>query len=125
MNDKRTDDNKIEIALGNLLRYGTLLSAAVIALGGIAYLATDGSQSPNYGVFHGEPPELISVRGIVADAFGFHSRGVMQFGLLLLVATPISRVIGALVAFALERDVKYVVVSSLVLAALLYSLLAS
>jgi uncharacterized membrane protein len=50
---------------------------------------------------------------------------MIQLGILLLVATPIARVMGALVSFALRRDVTYAVISSLVLAALLYSLLAS
>jgi uncharacterized membrane protein len=115
----------IEIVLGNLLRWGTLISAIVIALGGIAYLVTSGGQTPHYDAFHGEPSDLRSVDGIVVDALAWHSRGVIQLGLLLLMATPIARVIGALVAFALRRDAKYVVISSLVLAALLYGLLAS
>ena len=49
----------------------------------------------------------------------------MQLGLLLLVATPMARVVAALVGFVRQRDLVYVVVSSLVLATLLYSLLAS
>ncbi len=125
MNQHRAGGESIEIVLGNLLRWGTLISAAVIALGGIAYLVTNGGETPHYDAFHGEPSDLRSAYGIVVDALQWHSRGVIQLGLLLLVATPIARVIGALVAFALRRDAKYVVVSSLVLAALLYSLLAS
>ena len=125
MSQNRAGGESIEILLGNLLRWGTLISATVIALGGIAYLATSGGETPHYEAFHGEPSGLRSVPGIVADALAWHSGGVIQLGLLLLVATPIARVIGALVAFALRRDAKYVVISSLVLAALLYSLLAS
>jgi len=125
MNQNRAGGESIEVVLGNLLRGGTLISAAVIALGGIVYLVTSGPQTPHYEVFRGEPSDLRSVYGIVVDALDWHSRGVIQLGLLLLVATPIARVIGALVAFALRRDAKYVVISSLVLAALLYSLLAS
>jgi uncharacterized membrane protein len=125
MSQNRADGESIEIVLGNLLRWGTLISAAVITLGGIGYLMTSGGETPDYGVFRGEPAGLRSIAGIVTNAFARHSSGVIQLGLLLLVATPIARVIGALVAFALRRDLKYVVISSLVLAALLYSLLAS
>lgn len=125
MNQKRTDGESIEIVLGNVLRWGTLISAAVIALGGIAYLSSDGGDTPHYEAFHGEPTALQTVWGIVADARARHAQGIIQFGLLLLVATPIMRVVGALVAFALRRDLQYAIVSSLVLAALLYSLLAS
>jgi uncharacterized membrane protein len=125
MSDKPANSESIEIVLGNVLRWGTVISAVVIALGGAAYLYTSGGDAPHYATFRGEPPELSSVLGVVADAAGFDARGVIQLGILLLVATPIARVMGALVSFALRRDVTYTVISSLVLAALLYSLLAS
>lgn len=125
MNDSHPNGESIEIVLGNVLRWSTIISAVVIAAGGIGYLIVNGGETPDYETFRGEPTDLRSVEGIVAHAAQFHWRGVIQVGLLLLVATPIARVIGALVAFALRRDVKYVVISSLVLAALLYSLLAS
>jgi uncharacterized membrane protein len=125
MSDQPDSGHSIEIVLGTLLRYGTILSATVIALGGVAYLWTSGGEAPHYGVFRGEPQELSTVRGIARDALALDPRGVIQLGVLLLVATPIARVIGALVAFAWQRDRTYVVVSSLVLAALLYGLLVS
>jgi uncharacterized membrane protein len=47
---------------------------------------------------------------------------VIQFGLLLLVATPVARVVFAMVAFARQHDYMYVIVSLIVLIVLLYSL---
>jgi uncharacterized membrane protein len=43
---------------------------------------------------------------------------------LLLVATPVARVAFSIVGFALERDRLYVVITTIVLAILLYSLIA-
>jgi uncharacterized membrane protein len=60
------------------------------------------------------------VSGIVADAFRLHSPAIIQLGILLLIGTPIARVLFSLVAFALQRDVIYVVVTLLVLAVLVY-----
>lgn len=125
MNQPQDNGASIEISLGRVLRLGTLISAVVIALGGVAFLVTGGGDAPHYEAFHGESSELKSVPAILADAVQWHPRGVIQLGMLLLVATPIARVIGALVAFAARRDVAYVVISLLVLAALLYGLLAS
>jgi uncharacterized membrane protein len=125
MSEPPKDTEPIEIVLGNLLRFGTVISASVIALAGAAYLWSAGGDTPDYGAFRGESAKLRSVADIVADAARFNTRGMIQLGILLLVATPIARVIGALVAFAMRRDVTYVVVSALVLAGLLYSLLAS
>jgi uncharacterized membrane protein len=60
--------------------------------------------------------------GIVKDALTFQGRGLIQLGLLLLIATPIARVAFSVAAFALQRDRLYVVVTLIVLAVLIYSL---
>jgi uncharacterized membrane protein len=47
---------------------------------------------------------------------------VIQLGLLLLVATPVARVAFSILAFALQRDRTYVIITLIVLGVLLYSL---
>ncbi len=108
--------------MGNLLRAGVILAAAVVLLGGIAYLLQSGGSQPTYHVFEGEPADLRSLQGIVSDAFAFQARGVIQLGLLLLIATPIARVCFSVYAFVRERDGFYVAVTLIVLATLLYGL---
>jgi uncharacterized membrane protein len=49
-------------------------------------------------------------------------RAIIQFGLLVLIATPIARVAFSLVGFAMEGDRKYMVITSIVLAVLLYGI---
>jgi uncharacterized membrane protein len=115
-------DQEIEEIIGNLLRIGVLLSAAVVAVGGVLYLIKYGASRPHYGLFRGEPQDLRSVPRIVQDALDGHSRGIIQLGLLLLIATPIARVIFSIYAFAREKDRMYVVVTLIVLAVLIYSL---
>ncbi len=115
----------VEILIGRLLRVGVLTSAAFVLVGAVVYLAGNGAGRPHYGVFRGEPGALRSVSGIVADAFALNGRGIIQLGLLLLVATPIARVALSVAAFAAERDRFYVVVTLLVLGLLLFSLLWS
>jgi uncharacterized membrane protein len=51
--------------------------------------------------------------------------GILQLGLLLLIATPIARVIFSVFAFALEGDRMYVAFTLVVLTVLLYSLFGS
>ena len=50
-----------------------------------------------------------------------HGRGLIQLGVLLMIATPVIRVVFAVVAFALEKDWIYTGVSCFVLAILTYS----
>jgi len=116
-------DPRLQQVVGNLLRFGVLLAAAVVLMGGIAYLAAHAAAVPDYHVFRGQPENLRSLAGIVRSALALDERGVIQFGLVLLVATPIARVAIAGVAFAFERDRAYVLVALLVLALLLWSLI--
>jgi uncharacterized membrane protein len=115
-------DEKIDQIISILLRSGVLISALVVLGGGIFYLILYGATLPDYGVFRGEPADLRSVSGIVKDVLSFDSRGIIQFGLLILVATPVARVVFSILAFALQRDRTYVIVTLIVLAVLLYSL---
>ena len=119
---ERWTDKRVESIVGNLLRAGVLLSAVVVLAGGILYLIHYGGNAPDYRVFRGEPEELKGLTGIVKDALSLHRRALIQFGLLLLIATPVARVVFAVIAFALQRDVTYVIISLIVLTTLLFSL---
>jgi uncharacterized membrane protein len=118
-------DQKLENMVGNLLRAGVSLSALVVLFGGIIYLARHGREPASYNVFHGEPSDLKSLGGIVRYAFGFHGRGIIQLGLLLLIATPVLRVVLSIWGFAEEHDRMYMIFTGIVLIVLLYSLLGS
>lgn len=50
-------------------------------------------------------------------------RGIIQLGLLILIATPIARVAFSVFGFLAEKDRMYAGFTMLVLAILLYSLL--
>jgi uncharacterized membrane protein len=115
-------DRKVVDLIGNLLRTGVILSAAVVFTGAVVYLARHGTEPADYRVFHGEPGELRTVRGVLQAAFSFQGRGIIQLGLLLLIATPVARVALSIVGFAAERDRTYVGCAFIVLGILLYSL---
>ena len=115
-------DERLEIIVGRLLRTGVLLSAAVVLAGGIWWLAEAGHRAPDYGEFHSEPHELRDIPALARSLAHPSPAIVIQWGLLLLIATPVARVALALAAFALERDRTYMVITVVVLLVLLYSL---
>jgi uncharacterized membrane protein len=125
MNAKGWTDQRIEIIIGTLLRAGVLLAAAVVLFGGVLYIVRHGHEPIHYATFHGEPESLKSIPAVVDGIVSFRARAIIQFGLLLLIATPIARVAFSAIAFALEKDYMYVVITLIVLAVLLYSLLGS
>jgi uncharacterized membrane protein len=118
-------DRKVEDLIGNLLRAGVLLSALVVFIGAVVYLARHGGEQADYRVFHGEPTDLRTIRGVLREAFAFQGRGIIQLGLLMLIATPVARVILSIFGFAAERDRMYVGFALIVLVILLYSLFGS
>jgi len=118
-------DQRIELVIAQLLRAGVLLSAFVVIAGAVLYLAPHPRARVDFHTFHAEPQQLRTVDGVLHTAFGGSAAGIMQLGLLLLIATPITRVGFSIVAFAMEGDRLYVMFTIFVLVILLYSLFGS
>ncbi len=118
-------DRKVEDLVGNLLRAGVFLAALIVFIGAVVYLARHGADLADYRVFHGEPNQLRTIPGVLREAFSFQGQGIIQLGLLLLIATPVARVVLSIVGFAAERDRMYVGFATIVLVILLYSLFGS
>jgi uncharacterized membrane protein len=102
-----------------------LLSAAIVLWGACIYLSRHAHEPADYRVFRGEPSEYRTIHGVIQSVMNGRGRGLIQLGLLFLIATPIARVGFSIVGFALERDRMYVIFTLIVLAILLYSLLGS
>lgn len=115
-------DQKLEVAIGRMLQVGVMLAAAVVLLGGILYLRQETGPRPDYSHFTGVAERFRSPAEIVPNALHGRARSIIQLGLLLLIATPIARVIFAAVGFLVEHDHLYFWISLVVFAVLLYSL---
>jgi uncharacterized membrane protein len=119
----RMSDARLENLIGNLLRSGVLLAAAIVFVGGVMYLTHSGSEPVRYSMFQPVAAELRSVADIFYGAFHLQNGAVIQLGVVLLIITPIARVALAMVGFWLEDDRLYTVVSAIVLAILFVSLM--
>lgn len=115
-------DRRMEIAVGYLLRIGVTVAACVVFAGWVLYLLQTHGVAPDYRHFHGQPILLTEIGPILHGVRSLNSRRIIEFGLLLLIATPIARVVFCVAGFAAERNKLYVLVSGAVLAILLYSL---
>ena len=116
------DDQRIEQIIGNLLRAGVLLAATVVLAGGLVFLTRHGHSPMELHTFQGEPAEFRTVTGVLRGSLTWQGRAIIQLGLLLLLATPVARVAFSAVAFTLQRDRLYVLVTVIVLAILILSL---
>jgi uncharacterized membrane protein len=117
----RWNDERVERILGTLLQTGVIISGIVVLIGGILYALRYGRTPVNYQNFD---PERASLRSLkeVGGALHGDGRAIIQCGLLLLIATPVSRVLFSVIAFALEGDRLYVGLTLIVFVILLYGL---
>lgn len=124
---RKIGDKDISALLGNTLRWGVYLSLAVALIGGGLYLYRHGHE-PN--LFIGRPFEEHdeNIAGLLRDTFHgiVQGRGyyIIELGVLLLIATPIMRVLLSLVAFAFEKDRLYVCLTAIVLVIITISMLS-
>jgi uncharacterized membrane protein len=64
----------------------------------------------------GMPTHVVSLGDLLPGLREPDAAAYLSLGILVLVATPFVRVAGSIVAFALERDRRYVLVTAVVLA---------
>jgi uncharacterized membrane protein len=117
-------DQDIERFVSALLLVGVVASGLTVLAGGVYYLMRHANDPVNYAHFHGEFAVDRTAVLAVAAAFGGRARSVIQCGLLLLIATPIARVLACFIGFARQGDRQYMVVTAIVLTVLLYSLVS-
>jgi uncharacterized membrane protein len=111
-------DQQIERQVGFVLRCGVLAAAAIVVVGGAVYLLKYGSEPPQFSVFHAEPVTPSSLVGTLRAAASGDGERITQAGLLVLIATPVTRVALSLLGFLRERDYVYVGLTTLVLVAI-------
>jgi len=117
-------DTDIQSIIGHVLRWGTIVSISVVFFGGIFFMYRHGHSIPDYKTFKGIPVFLQQPGALVAAALNLKGQAIIQLGVILLIATPILRVVFSTVGFALEKDYLYVGISLLVLLIIFSSMMS-
>lgn len=123
MRSKPFTDLDLNRSVGNLLRLGVVLSVATSLIGFIK-LFTEGFKMPRkYNLLNmGDSSE--KVWGSFWDSLcKGEGMAIIQLGILLLILTPLVRIIFALIGYLKEKDYTYVVISLIVLTIMLVSFL--
>jgi uncharacterized membrane protein len=108
-------DTDIQSLIGQVLRMGMIVSMSIVFLGGILFIYRHGHSIPDYKLFKGIPPFLQNPDSLVHAALNFKGQAIIQLGIILLIATPVLRVIFSTIGFVLEKDYLYTGISLLVL----------
>ncbi len=106
---------RAERAIAFVLRYGSLFATIIMGLG-LTLLFVRG------GVTGGASFHRIGMRVLLPRLLRFDPAAITESGILLLLLTPIFRIVVAIATFALERDYKYVAISLGVLGVVLLSI---
>lgn len=121
-------ERDVEQYIGKLLRYGVMLSCAITLFGGVIYLyqhkgvMVDYSPVPT-GMAFGVEEYLRELNTILPRMLNFDGAAIIQFGVLVLIATPIVRVAFSAVSFLIEKDYLYVVITLIVLIIIMANML--
>ena len=118
---------RMERVVSSILRSGVLTSLVVILVGAVVSLV----HHPEYLKSSAELDRLTRPGAAVPQTLGevaagvvaLQGRSIVSLGLLLLILTPVLRVVVSIFAFAKERDRLYVLITSGVLALLVLSFL--
>jgi uncharacterized membrane protein len=115
-------DQDIQIILGTLLRVGVILAMAVVLIGGVLYLIHHHQEMVDYSVFKASDNEYATIEAIYKGLKSMDSKAIIQLGTILLIFTPVTRVVFSIFSFLIERDYLYVLIGLFVLCVILFSL---
>ena len=110
MESSSNSKNNMNALIGNTLRIGVFTACLIALIGGIWYLVTSSDSTlPDYSEFH------TTFEGIFKSVLSFSAAGWVQLGVIVLMLTPVMRVVLSLVDFSIQRDWLYVVITGIVL----------
>ena len=114
-------DLDLNRSVGNLLRLGVILSV-VISLFGFIKLFLEGFKMPkHYESLENKSGNILHDFWISLGKF--EGMAIIQLGVLILILTPLMRIIFALIGYLKEKDYTYVIISLIVLGIMVISFL--
>jgi uncharacterized membrane protein len=115
-------EKDMQAIIGWILRAGVFISMTIVFLGGLVFIYRHGHETADYHIFKGVPDFVHSASGIINGIFTLRGRAIIQAGIILLIATPIIRVVFSAIGFVLEKDYLYVGITMIVLLIILISM---
>jgi uncharacterized membrane protein len=115
MANTKFKDTDMQAIIGWVLRAGVFVSMLIVFIGGVIYLSRHSSEHIDYHEFKGVPDFVHTLPGIFHGILDGRGRAIIQAGILLLIATPVLRIIFSAVGFMIEKDYLYVGITLLVL----------
>lgn len=118
---KPFQDKDLQSFVGNLLRIGVIVAMTIVVAGLVLFLFQYGREVAGYGTFNEQ--EVFRFAEFYHSLMRGDSKAIMELGVMVLIATPIVRVLFTMIGFWLERDRMYTLIAFIVLCIIAYSLI--
>lgn len=114
----------IQQLIGNTLRWGVILACLLATIGGVYYLMQHGLDPvPDYRHFDAPSAaaqtNYTTLGGLWQGILHGDAASCVQVGVIVLILTPIARVVLSLFDFIVEQDWLYVSITAIVLAVII------
>lgn len=114
----------IQQLIGNTLRWGVILACLLATIGGVYYLMEHGLDPvPDYRHFDvasaAAQTNYTTLGGLWQGILHGDAASCVQVGVIVLILTPIARVVLSLLDFIVEQDWLYVSITAIVLAVII------
>ena len=114
----------IQQLIGNTLRWGVILACLLATIGGVYYLMEHGLDPvPEYRHFDiasaAAQTNYTTLGGLWQGILHGDAASCVQVGVIVLILTPIARVVLSLFDFIVEQDWLYVSITAIVLAVII------
>lgn len=112
---------QMEMFIGRMLRVGVFTACAIAIMGGILYIVQKGGTQVDFAEFT-SAMAVESIGEVINGVLVLDAVSVIQLALLILLATPILRVVFSILAFMIERDYLYVFITLVVLIIIVFNI---
>ena len=115
--------NRTDRWLSYILLSGLTISLLFITIGTILFFLKNDHQPINQMMYSSNPNHLNTIYRILDHARQWDALAIIQLGILILIITPLMRVLTCLWIFLIEKDYLYIFLACIVLSILLYSVI--
>lgn len=118
---KSFQDKDLQSFIGNLLRIGVIIAMTIVVAGLVLFLFQYGREVAHYE--HFDVHDVFRFPEFYASLKQGDSKAIMQLGVMVLIATPVARVLFTMIGFWLEKDRMYTIIALIVLCIIAFSLI--
>ncbi len=115
------NEKTMDLIIFYILRTGVIIAGLLVVAGGSIWLLHFFNSVPHYRFFSSGTAHFPPLSELLKKALSFDGISLIQTGILVLIITPIFRVIFSFISFLTQKDAIYSLFTLIVILNLLFS----